>query len=40
MKTKLGLEKEKQVKIRAKMVEKGYIVPSYRGKLMVLESDT
>ena len=40
MKTKAGLEKEKRVKIRGKMVEKGCIVPTYKGKLMVLESDT
>ena len=40
MKTKLGLEKEKRVKIRGKKVEKGWIVPICEGKLMVLESDT
>ena len=40
MKTKVGLEKERRVKIRGKMVEKGFIVPIYNSKLIVLKSDT
>jgi len=34
------LEKERRVKIRGKMVEKGFIVPIYKSKFMGLESDT
>ncbi|GIR49902.1 MAG: hypothetical protein CM15mP58_19990 [Burkholderiaceae bacterium] len=40
MKTKVGLGKERRVKIRGNMVEKGFIAPIYKGKLIVLKSDT
>ena len=40
MKTKVGLEKEKPVKIRGNMVEKGAIGPMYTCKLIEFKSDT
>lgn len=40
MRTNVGLEKERLVKIRGNMVEKGFNVPIYNGKLIMDESDT
>ena len=40
MRTKEGLGKERLVKIRGNMVEKGFIAPTYIGKFMVGKSDT
>ena len=40
MKTKVGLGKERLVKIRGNMVEKGFIAPTYNSKLLVIKSDT
>ena len=40
MKTKVGLGKERPVKIRDNMVEIGFIAPIYTSKFIVLKSDT
>ena len=40
MRTKVELEKERLVKIRGNMVEKGFIAPIYIGKLISGMSDT
>ena len=40
MRTKVGLGKERLVKIRGNMVEKGFIVPTSFGKLIAVNSDT
>ena len=40
MRTNVGLEKERLVKIRGNMVEKGFNAPIYIGKLIMGKSDT
>ncbi len=40
MRTKVGLGKERLVKIRGNMVEKGFIAPISPSKLIMRESDT
>ncbi len=40
MKTKVGLEKERLVKVRGTMVEKGFIAPISINKITARKSDT
>ena len=40
MKTKVGWEKERLVKIKGNIVEMGFIAPTYKSKLLVLKADT